>query len=94
MATAADGSDALLLLAEQHFDVIILDLMMSRMTGDAVIRHIQATRPDLLPRVVVTTAAINRVRELNAQTVGAIVTKPFDLYEFVATIHNIARSEI
>lgn len=91
--TAADGHDAVLLLCEHDFDLVILDLMMPRVTGDAVIRHLEEECPELLPRVIVTTAAVNRARTMNAHAVGAIVTKPFDLREFVATIRGITGSE-
>lgn len=88
--SAADGRDALLLLEEHDFQVIILDLMMPRVTGEAVIRHIAAQRPHLLPRVVVTTAAIRESARLGGHAVGAVITKPFDLHEFVETIRSVA----
>lgn len=89
--SAADGGDAILLLRDREFDVVILDLMMPVMSGDAVLRHVMAERPELLPRIIVATAAVNRARELSTPSVGAVVTKPFDLHEFLSVIHLISR---
>lgn len=83
----------MVLIGEREFDVIVLDLMMPRMTGEEVIRHIESVRPNLLQRVIVTTAAIGRARELDVRSVGAVVTKPFDVHTFVTTIREMARGE-
>ena len=44
-STAADGVEAVEILAEHRFDFMLLDLTMPRMTGDEVVRWLHA-HPD------------------------------------------------
>lgn len=45
VAEAADGAEALSLFDEQHFDWVILDLQMPRVTGVDAARHIWRNKP-------------------------------------------------
>lgn len=49
--TCADGEEAIALLAHESFEVILLDLVMPRKDGFAVLEYLRANRPAQL-RVV------------------------------------------
>ena len=78
-ATAADGVEAVEILAGQRFDFMLLDLTMPRMTGDEVVRWLNA-HPDRGEglRVVVVSAWVGEQRaQLEELGVHAVLPKPF-----------------
>jgi len=86
--TAQDGPEALELLARRSYDLILSDVRMLQMSGEALYRHIEHGWPRLAPRVVFMTAE----RLSNGGTIP-ILTKPFTrehVRQVVATV--IARA--
>jgi CheY-like chemotaxis protein len=79
---AADGDEALELLAAESFDAILLDLVMPGTDGVAVLRHLMLRSPESLQRVVVATAVpaarLDPIPEL--QSVAAVLTKPLEIH--------------
>jgi len=78
-ATAADGVEAVEILAKHRFDFMLLDLTMPRMTGDEVVRWLKA-HPDRGEglRVVVVSAWVGEQRaHLQELGVHAVLPKPF-----------------
>ncbi|HKO56413.1 MAG TPA: response regulator, partial [Thermoanaerobaculia bacterium] len=55
--TADDGAQALVILARSTVDVILLDLLLPRVNGFEVLRHLRCTSPELLQRTIVISAA-------------------------------------
>jgi two-component system, cell cycle sensor histidine kinase and response regulator CckA len=45
--TAGGGADALAVAAENHFDILVTDLMMPEMTGDELARRLRALHPSM-----------------------------------------------
>ena len=88
-AVAADGAEALLLLQQSPFDLVLLDLMMPVMNGYELIPHIRMMpkRPAVL---VVTAMMGDRFLELDADVVTAIIHKPFDTETFGSLIAQVA----
>lgn len=86
---AADGVEALLLLQQSQFDLVLLDLMMPVMNGYELIPHLRtmANRPAVL---VVTAMMGDRFLELDADVVTAIVHKPFDADFLGSVIAQVA----
>lgn len=83
-----DGQDALVKLEVGAYDAIILDLMMPLATGFEVIETLRMTRPDLLPKVIVMTAAMSKLDSTDLEGVGAIVSKPFEIDNLLSTIRK------
>ena len=54
---AGDGTSALMWLSAEEFDVILLELLLPRLNGMDVLRHIAGSMPLLLERIIVVTAA-------------------------------------
>jgi len=65
VATAADGEEALLLIAEEQPDVILLDWMLPRLSGIEVCRQIKS-RPSMRDAAVIMVSArseeVDRIR--------------------------------
>jgi CheY-like chemotaxis protein len=85
---AGDGDAALGMLRRQHYDTIVLDLMLPKVNGFEVIRDLKAHAPDLLQRTIVVTAASNlSLRDFRDGTlVRRLLRKPFDIDEFVKEV--------
>ncbi len=88
---AADGDAALELLRECSFDVVVLDVMLPRVDGWAVLAKIRMA-DEHLPVVMLTArdSVPDRVRGLE---LGAddYLTKPFAFSELVARIRSVLR---
>jgi two-component system OmpR family response regulator len=88
---AADGEDGLFKIRETTYDVVVLDLMLPRIDGWAVL---QAARADGIrtPVLLLTARDLvdDRVRGLN---LGAddYLTKPFALAELIARVRAMIR---
>jgi DNA-binding response OmpR family regulator len=85
------GVEAQRLAAEQPYDIVLLDLSVSGLTGLDVLRGIRSKKPDL-PVLIVTAAGLveERVRGLDA---GAddYLAKPFAFAELAARIRAVMR---
>jgi DNA-binding response OmpR family regulator len=84
---AADGEQALNLIAERQYDVIVLDLMMSAISGTEVLTRLHAT-PTGTKCVVIMSAGSEAVLDgLDSNLIQAKLRKPFDLSELVQAVH-------
>ena len=88
--TAYDGAQALSMVKEQKYDIIILDLMLPVVNGLEVCRKI---RENSNVPVIMLTAKSEGVDKLIGFEYGAddYVTKPFDILELKARIRAILR---
>jgi two-component system, OmpR family, phosphate regulon response regulator PhoB len=94
VATAADGEEALLVIAEQAPDVILLDWMLPRVSGIEVCRQVRA-RPEARDCAIIMISARSdegdRVRGLET---GAddYIAKPYSVNELIARVRaNLRR---
>jgi diguanylate cyclase (GGDEF)-like protein len=88
------GREALRLVAEQEFDVVLLDVMMPDLDGTSVLREIRQTfSPKLLP-VIMVTAKSQSEDVVEALQIGAndYVTKPVDFAVALARVNNQVES--
>lgn len=92
---AEDGAAGLEKLQNgNHFDLILLDLMMPRLNGYEFIAEITARYPDARPHIVVFTAAGKRgVDKIPAFAVCNSILKPFDLDTFIEIISDCVRQD-
>lgn len=86
-----DGSDGVNLAECEHYDLVLLDLMLPGMDGLNVVRRLRA-RGDRTP-ILVLTARGERERVVELLNAGAddYLTKPFDLGELVARAKALIR---
>jgi CheY-like chemotaxis protein len=80
---AGDGRSALALLATSRYDAVLLDLLLPELSGVAILAHLIDAKPEMLPRVVVVTAAIGPEWSGSAEAKRArlVIRKPFDVQE-------------
>jgi two-component system copper resistance phosphate regulon response regulator CusR len=88
---ASDGQEGLFLAIEQHYDLIILDVMLPKMNGWTVISQIRAKKPD--QRVLFLTAKDSVDDKVKGLELGAddYLIKPFAFSELLARVRNILR---
>lgn len=94
-ATAADGEEALLVVAEQNPDIILLDWMLPRLSGIEVCRQLKS-RPGTrnIPVIMISarTEEEDRVRGLETGADDYVV-KPYSLSELMARLRaNLRRA--
>ena len=87
---ASGGRQALELIAEQSFDVILLDIMMPDMSGNDVLREIRRTHSDIESPVIMVSAKSQSEDVVESLSFGAndYVTKPIDFNVALARIAN------
>ncbi len=91
--TVADGDEAIRLLGESEYTVILLDLLMPRMHGTAVIDFIKE-RGIATPVVVISSVAESA--SLDPHIVRVTLQKPFeirDLREVLRALLAVARPD-
>ncbi len=81
-SSAYSGTEALLLLEKEKYDLILLDLMLPALSGEEIIRKIQDTP------IIVLSAKVSSEDKVNCLLSGAndYITKPFDSKELLARI--------
>jgi two-component system, OmpR family, response regulator len=91
----ADGDSAFRQLRCGSFDAVILDLMLPRINGFEILREIKNSFPELLPRVVVVTAASEQtLRDFDTTGIRKLLRKPFDIDELVREVFDCADGKL
>jgi DNA-binding response OmpR family regulator len=83
---ARDGAEALEYALREHYDLVVLDLLLPRVDGLTVLRELRQTHPDL--PVVILSARCDLPTKLRGFDLGAndYVQKPFALDELIARV--------
>ena len=87
---AYDGEEALKMATENHYDMILLDIMLPKMDGFEVCKHIREFSD--MPLVMLT-AKVDDMEKILGLEYGAddYITKPFNILEVKARIKAIMR---
>lgn len=85
--SVATGVDAVARLRRQHYELVLLDLLLPVMSGYEIIELFVRERPELLSRVVIVTAVQRAFRE--SLPVAAVIAKPFDLADLGQVVERI-----
>jgi CheY-like chemotaxis protein/HD-like signal output (HDOD) protein len=91
--TADNGQAALNILAKEEIDLVLLDLMLPRMDGFAVLKHVRERHEYKKPYIIVVSAGAsekdrNRVLELGA---NEYMPKPFHLMRLLERIQAVEK---
>jgi DNA-binding response OmpR family regulator len=83
-----DAEHAIEAIKYENFDVILLDLMLPHMQGEALIQHIREVS-DVY--IIVLSAKIDVKDRIDVIKIGAddYITKPFSIDEVMAKLHNV-----
>jgi len=89
--SAADGEAGLTLAERTAYDIIVLDLMLPRLDGFAVLERLRATRN--MAGVIILTARQELPDRIKGLDLGAddFVVKPFSFDELLARIRSLVR---
>lgn len=89
--TVGDGQEGLKIALEQHFDLLLLDLMLPGMNGYEICRRIKKEKPEL--PVIMLTARGTEMDKIAGLDIGAddYLTKPFSIPELLARIRAVLR---
>jgi len=87
---ADGGSQALEMVATEHFDLVLLDIMMPDVDGISVLKQIRDKSTGLDLPIIMTTARAERRDIIEALELGAndYVTKPIDLPVLLARVRT------
>ncbi|BCN31949.1 response regulator transcription factor [Anaeromicropila herbilytica] len=88
--TAADGEEAIKIFEEKNPDLMILDLMIPKVSGEKVCQIIR--KKSRIP-IIMLTAKVHEDDKINGFSIGAddYVTKPFSARELVARVTSLLR---
>ena len=91
--TARDGAEAIERLDRNGYSLVILDLMMPRVDGFAVLRHMQQKHPDMINCTIIASAVPeHEILKKFDGNVFRIHAKPFDMSQLIADIRQCAES--
>jgi two-component system OmpR family response regulator len=85
---AEDGAEAIECLDESRFDALVLDLMMPRVDGFAVVEHLIQKRPLMVEKTIVLTAFPKAAARQRLHHLCSVLSKPFDLSELVSMVET------
>lgn len=89
--SACDGAEAIERLDDDGYDVVLLDLMMPRVDGWAVLDHMSLADPDRLRHTIVASAVPRGEIEKRMKVpVFTVHAKPFDVSQLMADIRAAA----
>ncbi len=88
-SVALDGETALARIAAEHFDLVLLDVMLPGMHGIEILRRIREQKPDL--PVILLTGQAGAKDGIEGMKQGAIayLTKPVDLGELLTLMASL-----
>ncbi len=95
IVTTEDGEQAIEMLEQRAFDVVLLDLMLPKIDGFGVLAYLRQTSEENLRSVVVMSAAATSYgfpEKLDHRSVHAVVSKPFDIRQLIDLLCNCARA--
>ncbi|CAA6798913.1 MAG: Unknown protein [uncultured Sulfurovum sp.] len=91
---SSDGLEALAMIQENKFDMLLLDLYMPRMSGAEFIKTLKKNNQfKSFPIVLMSTDRLNR-EELKNIGAKYYLTKPFDFHNFLNDIYDFLEQEI
>jgi DNA-binding response OmpR family regulator len=91
---AADGHEALAIIARGGVDLVLLDLMMSRMDGVEICAYVRNELRDPVLPIVIITSLNDRESRIRAKEAGAddVLVKPVDGLELLVRIDCLLRA--
>jgi two-component system response regulator ResD len=88
-----NGAAAIDLLSSIAYDLLIVDLMLPDIGGEALLGYVGETQPKYLRRVIVTTASPARVSCEFLQRICRLLAKPFDINELILIAKECAQPD-
>jgi DNA-binding response OmpR family regulator len=93
VATVSGALDAIAVLENETFDLLLLDLMMPIYSGFDVINFLRRKRGRAATVVVISAAGDDLLRELDSEIVHGLLRKPFEVAAVLERIRGIRQSQ-
>jgi two-component system OmpR family response regulator len=92
VSTAASAEDALLLVEEKSYDVVIMDFMMPALDGFKALKLLKQKQPDI--QIILLTGNVPQQKRLEAKKLGAldVIEKPPDLKALIQKIRKAKKT--
>ena len=87
--TAADGQEALAVLAEQQPNLILLDMLMPRVSGLELIRRLDEARSHQDATVILMSAVSPPAKQPNSRW-KAFLQKPFSIDDLIGAVRRFS----
>ena len=96
ITTANNGNDALHLLSNQDFDVVLSDIRMPGLDGQALYQRVSALKPAMAKRVVFVTGdtVSGATRDFLDKTGNLWLAKPFQLADVLQRVQEVLRRQL
>ena len=91
VALAESGEKGLETIQREHFDIILLDLMMPGMSGMETLVHVRESHPDTVVIVITGYATLDHAVEAMKKGAFDFISKPFSAQDLRVTIAKTAR---
>ncbi|MHB1050099.1 MAG: response regulator [Bacteroidota bacterium] len=93
VVSASDGDEAISVLQQKSFDLVLLDIKMPRVDGFEVLRFLKERYPKT--KVIMLTGFADLKNAIESKKLGAedFVSKPYDLVDLLTTIERVLSSE-
>jgi len=91
--TASDGKAALDILAREKVHLVLLDLMLPRVDGFTVLKHLRASPGEKMPYVIVVSAGASEIDRNKVLELGAdeYMPKPFHLTRLLERVQTVEK---
>jgi CheY-like chemotaxis protein len=92
VSTATSAEDALLLVEEKSYDVVIMDFMMPALDGFKALKLLKQKQPDI--QIILLTGNVPQQKRLEAKKLGAldVIEKPPDLKALIQKIKKTKKA--
>jgi len=92
VSTASSAEDALNMVEEESYDVVIMDFMMPALDGFKAIKLMKAKQPDV--QIILLTGNVPDEKRIEARVLGAldVIEKPPDLNDLIQKIKKAKKA--
>jgi DNA-binding response OmpR family regulator len=78
-------------LADDCYDLVVLDLMMPEVDGYGVVKYVKENRPPHLRQIIIMTAATEAIRSDFPEPICTLLPKPFDIDTLTRAVRRCSR---
>jgi|WetSurMetagenome_2_1015567.scaffolds.fasta_scaffold925249_1 CheY-like chemotaxis protein len=91
VSLATDGEQALTLLLEKKYDIVILDLKMPKIGGFGILKYIKLNVPETKVIILTAYADLKNIEECQRLGADHVIGKPYDLEMLFWTIDLVLK---
>lgn len=93
VATARDGTEAIEMVKERHYDIIFMDVRLPDMNGVETYEHVKQIDPRATVIMMTGYSEEDLVKRAISQGAYTCINKPYDMERVIALVEDIARGK-